>query len=102
LPRWQGGRAAGSGARRRPRQGCCCRGRHRHPARGQEPEQGAWGVEQGKDSMPAFGRGAVAAPQRTGCTLMTHKYRGSQQSSREVLPKFIDSTQGEPKNICKP
>jgi hypothetical protein len=36
------------------------------------------------------------------CTLMTHKYRGSQQSSREVLPKFIDSTQGEPKNICKP
>jgi hypothetical protein len=35
-------------------------------------------------------------------TLMTHKYRGSQQSSREVLPKFIDSTQGEPKNICKP
>jgi hypothetical protein len=35
-------------------------------------------------------------------SLMTHKYRGSQQSSREVLPKFIDSTQGEPKNICKP
>jgi hypothetical protein len=35
-------------------------------------------------------------------TLMTHKYRGSQQSSREVKPKFIDSTQGEPKNICKP
>jgi hypothetical protein len=34
--------------------------------------------------------------------LMTHKYRGSQQSSREVLPKFIDSIQGEPKNICKP
>jgi hypothetical protein len=34
--------------------------------------------------------------------MMTHKYRGSQQSSREVLPKFIDSTQGEPKNICKP
>jgi hypothetical protein len=34
--------------------------------------------------------------------LMTHKYRGSQQSSREVKPKFIDSTQGEPKNICKP
>jgi hypothetical protein len=34
--------------------------------------------------------------------LITHKYRGSQQSSREVLPKFIDSTQGEPKNICKP
>jgi hypothetical protein len=34
--------------------------------------------------------------------VMTHKYRGSQQSSREVLPKFIDSTQGEPKNICKP
>jgi hypothetical protein len=35
-------------------------------------------------------------------TLMTHKYRVSQQSSREVLPKFIDLTQGEPKNICKP
>jgi hypothetical protein len=34
--------------------------------------------------------------------LMTHKYRGSQPSSREVKPKFIDSTQGEPKNICKP
>jgi hypothetical protein len=34
--------------------------------------------------------------------LMTHKYRGLQQSSREVKPKFIDSTQGEPKNICKP
>jgi hypothetical protein len=37
-----------------------------------------------------------------GGSLMIHKYRGSQQSSREVLPKFIDSTQGEPKNICKP
>jgi hypothetical protein len=37
-----------------------------------------------------------------GCTMMTHKYRGSQQSSREVKPKFIDSTQGEPKNIYKP
>jgi hypothetical protein len=35
-------------------------------------------------------------------SMMTHKYRGLQQSSREVLPKFIDSTQGEPKNICKP
>jgi hypothetical protein len=23
-----------------------------------------------------------------------HKYRGSQQSSRKVKPKFIDSTQG--------
>jgi hypothetical protein len=34
--------------------------------------------------------------------LMTHKYRGSQQSLREVKPKFIDSTQGEPKNIYKP
>jgi hypothetical protein len=37
--------------------------------------------------------------ERHPCTMMTHKYRGSQQSSREVLPKFIDSTQGEPKNI---
>jgi hypothetical protein len=34
--------------------------------------------------------------------LMTHKYRGSQKSSWEVKPKFIDSTQGEPKNIYKP
>jgi hypothetical protein len=34
--------------------------------------------------------------------LMTHKYRGSQQSSREVKSKFIDLTQGEPKNIYKP
>jgi hypothetical protein len=34
--------------------------------------------------------------------VMTHKYRGSQQSSRKVKPKFIDSTQGEPKNIYKP
>jgi hypothetical protein len=34
--------------------------------------------------------------------LMTHKYRGSQQSSRKVKPKFIDLTQGEPKNIYKP
>jgi hypothetical protein len=34
--------------------------------------------------------------------LMTHKYRGSQQSSREEKRKFIDSTQGEPKNIYKP
>jgi hypothetical protein len=39
---------------------------------------------------------------RNGWSLMTHKYRGSQQSSREVKPKFIDSTQGESKNICKP
>jgi hypothetical protein len=48
---------------------------------------------------PATGPRALAPRART---LMTHKYRGSQQSSREVLPKFIDSTQGEPKNICKP
>jgi hypothetical protein len=34
--------------------------------------------------------------------LMTRKYRESQQSSREVKPKFIDSTQGEPKDIYKP
>ncbi|KAK1593908.1 hypothetical protein QYE76_018542 [Lolium multiflorum] len=33
---------------------------------------------------------------------ITHKYRGSQQSSREVKPKFIDSTQGEVKNTYKP
>jgi hypothetical protein len=33
--------------------------------------------------------------------VMTHKYRESQQSSRNVKPKFIDSTQGELKNIYK-
>jgi hypothetical protein len=33
--------------------------------------------------------------------LMTHKYRRSQQSSSEVKFKFIDSTQGKLKNICK-
>ena len=37
-----------------------------------------------------------------GGDVMTHKYRGSQQSSREVKPIFIYSTQGEPKNIYKP
>jgi hypothetical protein len=42
---------------------------------------------------------AGAESVQTSGTVMTHKYRGSQQSSREVLPKFIDSTQGEPKNI---
>jgi hypothetical protein len=36
------------------------------------------------------------------CYLMNHKYRGSQQSSREGKSKFIDLTQGEPKNIYKP
>jgi len=36
-----------------------------------------------------------------GGWLMTHKYSGSQQFSREVKPKFIDSTQGEPKNILE-
>jgi hypothetical protein len=34
-------------------------------------------------------------------SMMTHKYRGSQQSSRKVKPKFIDSTQEEPKDIYK-
>jgi hypothetical protein len=34
-------------------------------------------------------------------SMMIHKYRGSQQSSREVKPKFIDLTQGEPKDIYK-
>jgi hypothetical protein len=34
-------------------------------------------------------------------SMMTHKYRGSEQSSREVKPKFIDWTEGEPKNIYK-
>jgi hypothetical protein len=47
------------------------------------------------DNVSSQRHGAVGS-------LMTHKYRGSQQSSREVKPKLIDSTQGEPKNICKP
>jgi hypothetical protein len=34
--------------------------------------------------------------------MITHKYRGSRQSSREVKPKFSDSTQGEVKNTYKP
>ncbi|KAK1633162.1 hypothetical protein QYE76_007477 [Lolium multiflorum] len=34
--------------------------------------------------------------------VITHKYRGSRQSSREVKPKFIDLTQGEVKNTYKP
>ena len=34
--------------------------------------------------------------------LMTHKCRGSQQSSRVNIAQFIDLTQGEPKNIYKP
>src|SRR4051794_38436127 len=33
--------------------------------------------------------------------LMTHKCRGSQQSSRVRITQFIDSTQGEPKDIYK-
>ena len=41
-------------------------------------------------------------PRRQKIVLITHKYRGSQQSSREVKPKFIDSTQGETKNTYKP
>ena len=34
--------------------------------------------------------------------LITHKCRGSQQSSRVRVTQFIDSTQGEPKNTYKP
>jgi hypothetical protein len=49
----------------------------------------------------AGGGDKVRALSRMTRALMTHKYRGSQQSSREVKPKFIDSTQGEPKNIYK-
>jgi hypothetical protein len=44
----------------------------------------------------------VEPPEEGERRVMTHKYRGSQQSSREVKPKFIDSTQGEPKDIYKP
>jgi hypothetical protein len=46
--------------------------------------------------------GKVYPGSSCSCCLMTHKYRGSQQSSREVKPKFIDLTQGEPKNIYMP
>jgi hypothetical protein len=45
---------------------------------------------------------SILVKRRPGRPVMTHKYRGSQQSSRELLPKFIDSTQGKPKIICKP
>jgi hypothetical protein len=44
---------------------------------------------------------ATAAKDNAEKSVITHKYRGSQQSSREVKPKFIDSIQGEPKNIYK-
>jgi hypothetical protein len=44
----------------------------------------------------------TALPAAALGALMTHKYRGSQQSLREVKPKFIDSTQGQPKDIYKP
>ena len=47
-------------------------------------------------------KGSIKPPPHHHIPMMTHKYRGSQQSSREVKPKFIDSTQGEPKNIYKP
>jgi hypothetical protein len=45
---------------------------------------------------------AVKKADREEHRVMTHKYRGSQQSSREVKPKFIDSIEGETKNIYKP
>jgi hypothetical protein len=57
------------------------------------------------DMGPALGYGITTIQQYwiiQIILLMTHKYRGSQQSSREVKPKFIDSTQGEPKDIYKP
>ena len=39
---------------------------------------------------------------RESRVLITHKYRRSQQFSRvSIQPKFIASTQGGPKNICK-
>ena len=38
----------------------------------------------------------------SGRAYITHKYRGSQQFSRvSIQPKFIDSTQREPKNTLK-
>jgi hypothetical protein len=51
--------------------------------------------------LPHLGFGRYWRKWMTTGILMTHKYRGSQQSSREVKPKFIDSTQGEPENIYK-
>jgi hypothetical protein len=59
-----------------------------------ELEEERLGREGQKEATP------IGAPRRRW--VMTHKYRGSQQSSREVKPKFIDSTQGEPKDIDKP
>jgi hypothetical protein len=58
---------------------------------------GCWRVvlAAGSEVSAGSGRGRRAM-------LMTHKYRGSRQSSRGVKPKFIDLTQGEPNNIYKP
>jgi hypothetical protein len=63
-----------------------------------EPPPSSTQDREGLEALPG------TLPERAIATggLMTHKYRGSQQSSREVKPKFIDSTQGEPKNIYKP
>jgi hypothetical protein len=77
--------------------------------KGEEPQFGKWlkwvppkrGWESRKGWNDGGGRRSVGWGNQ-GSRLMTHKYRGSQQSSREVKPKFIDSTQGKPKNIYKP
>jgi hypothetical protein len=59
-------------------------------------------------ALTAIKDGTLATWEKPPCVehdaigdVMTHKYRGSQQFSREVKPKFIDSTKGEPKNIYK-
>ena len=57
-----------------------------------------WHEQPARDSDNRSWCGAAGG----GGGLMTHKYRGSQQSSSEVKLKFIDSTQGEPKNTYKP
>jgi hypothetical protein len=68
------------------------------------PRSNAYGLYHGcsrhavHDVLSVHGWVAAASSRR----LMTHKYRKSQQSSREVKPKFIDSTQGKLKDIYKP
>jgi hypothetical protein len=64
--------------------------------------EGAWG-KRGEWCGVAGGLGGVGkVGELVQFWVMTQKYMGTQQSLREVKPEFIDSTQGEPKNIYKP
>jgi hypothetical protein len=64
--------------------------------------EGVMGPGPGTEAGASTRRGGESPAGDGDSAMMTHKYRGSQQSSREVKPKFIDSTQGEPNDICKP